>query len=178
MSSFWGLVSGVKSSLDEALSVAQSDLSEFARVIQTDTHDFFSKDGSAPAARGPDSDASVSDTPSEGRRRETLSNRRMKLRTSYSTYKEPVLGDDFEEWCSNFELDGEYLLESKEMLLSSEILEIHHALVPSSVSSAVFWQRYFYRVSQLNAEELKRQVNVLLFKAWCLHALIQFTGNN
>lgn len=62
----------------------------------------------------------------------------------------------FEEWCKTFDPE-EHKGEISELLVNvPEIRALYAKLVPSAVTHVLFWQRYFYRVHQLQQEEKKR----------------------
>lgn len=62
----------------------------------------------------------------------------------------------FEEWCKTFDPD-EHKGEISELLVNvPEIRALYAKLVPSAVTHVLFWQRYFYKVHQLQQEEKKR----------------------
>ncbi|XP_077193512.1 BSD domain-containing protein 1 isoform X9 [Paroedura picta] len=63
----------------------------------------------------------------------------------------------FEAWLSHFNLE-EKKKEISELLGSSpSIRSLYTKMVPVAVSHSEFWQRYFYRVHQLEQEEVRRE---------------------
>lgn len=67
--------------------------------------------------------------------------------------------DSFDEWRSTFDLDSKKG-EISELLVSvNELRSIYTKLVPSAVTHQDFWERYFYKVHQLEEDE-KRKANL------------------
>ncbi|XP_015263558.1 PREDICTED: BSD domain-containing protein 1 isoform X3 [Gekko japonicus] len=63
----------------------------------------------------------------------------------------------FEAWLSHFDLE-EKKKEISELLGSSpSIRSLYTKMVPVAVSHSEFWQRYFYKVHQLEQEEVRRE---------------------
>uniref|UniRef100_A0A672FP83 BSD domain-containing protein n=1 Tax=Salarias fasciatus TaxID=181472 RepID=A0A672FP83_SALFA len=64
--------------------------------------------------------------------------------------------EQFDNWLSSFSLD-EKQGEISELLVSSpSIRALYSKMVPAAVAHAEFWQRYFYKVFQLDQEEARR----------------------
>ncbi|XP_043997894.1 BSD domain-containing protein 1 isoform X1 [Gambusia affinis] len=64
--------------------------------------------------------------------------------------------EQFECWLSSFSLD-EKKGEISELLVNSpSIRALYTKMVPAAVSHSEFWQRYFYKVFQLDQEEARR----------------------
>ncbi|XP_041668289.1 BSD domain-containing protein 1 [Cheilinus undulatus] len=64
--------------------------------------------------------------------------------------------EKFENWLSNFSLE-EKKGEISELLVSSpSIRALYTKMVPAAVAHSEFWQRYFYKVFQLDQEEARR----------------------
>lgn len=63
----------------------------------------------------------------------------------------------FREWLEVFNLDDHKTKMSELLVQNPAVRAIYTQLVPTAVSHTVFWQRYFYRVFQLDAEERKRE---------------------
>ncbi|KAJ8289446.1 hypothetical protein GJAV_G00001400 [Gymnothorax javanicus] len=62
----------------------------------------------------------------------------------------------FEDWLRGFSLD-EKKGEISELLVNSpSIRSLYTKMVPAAVAHSEFWQRYFYRVHQLDQEEARR----------------------
>ncbi|XP_014842918.1 PREDICTED: BSD domain-containing protein 1 [Poecilia mexicana] len=66
--------------------------------------------------------------------------------------------EQFDCWLSSFSLD-EKKGEISELLVNSpSIRALYTKMVPAAVSHSEFWQRYFYKVFQLDQEEARRRV--------------------
>ncbi|XP_014915909.1 BSD domain-containing protein 1 [Poecilia latipinna] len=66
--------------------------------------------------------------------------------------------EQFDCWLSSFSLD-EKKGEISELLVNSpSIRALYTKMVPAAVSHSEFWQRYFYKVFQLDQEEARRMV--------------------
>ncbi|XP_076841799.1 BSD domain-containing protein 1 isoform X2 [Brachyhypopomus gauderio] len=64
--------------------------------------------------------------------------------------------EQFDAWLSSFSLE-ERKAEISELLVSSpSIRALYTKMVPAAVAHGEFWQRYFYRVFQLDQEEARR----------------------
>uniref|UniRef100_H3CU42 BSD domain containing 1 n=1 Tax=Tetraodon nigroviridis TaxID=99883 RepID=H3CU42_TETNG len=64
--------------------------------------------------------------------------------------------EQFENWLSTFRLE-EMKGEISELLVNSpSIRALYTKMVPAAVSHSEFWQRYFYKVFQLDQEEARR----------------------
>ncbi|XP_017319562.1 BSD domain-containing protein 1 isoform X2 [Ictalurus punctatus] len=64
--------------------------------------------------------------------------------------------EQFDAWLSSFSLE-EKKAEISELLVNSpSIRALYTKMVPAAVAHSEFWQRYFYRVFQLDQEEAKR----------------------
>ncbi|XP_068748602.1 BSD domain-containing protein 1-like [Montipora capricornis] len=62
----------------------------------------------------------------------------------------------YEEWCKTFDPE-QCKGEISELLVNvPEVRALYAKLVPSAVSHVLFWQRYFYKVHQLEQEEKRR----------------------
>lgn len=62
----------------------------------------------------------------------------------------------YEEWCKAFDPE-QHKREISELLVNvPEVRALYARLVPSAVTHVLFWQRYFYKVHQLEQEEKKR----------------------
>ncbi|CAG5119843.1 unnamed protein product, partial [Candidula unifasciata] len=76
-----------------------------------------------------------------------------------STYMDPPDGppEQFQMWLQSFNID-QHKGEISELLVSKvEVRALYTRLVPSEVSHAEFWQRYFYRVHKLDCDEARKQ---------------------
>lgn len=63
----------------------------------------------------------------------------------------------FEAWLSQFSLE-ENKAEISELLVNSpSIRSLYTKMVPAAVAHSEFWQRYFYKVYQLEQEEVRRE---------------------
>ncbi|CAF99045.1 unnamed protein product, partial [Tetraodon nigroviridis] len=72
----------------------------------------------------------------------------------YDSSKGPP--EQFENWLSTFRLE-EMKGEISELLVNSpSIRALYTKMVPAAVSHSEFWQRYFYKVFQLDQEEARR----------------------
>ncbi len=65
--------------------------------------------------------------------------------------------EKFEEFINHFDLEGNKGVISELLVSNVEVRSIYTKLVPSTVSHVDFWQRYFYKVEQLNEDEMRRQ---------------------
>uniref|UniRef100_A0A3B1JSU0 BSD domain containing 1 n=1 Tax=Astyanax mexicanus TaxID=7994 RepID=A0A3B1JSU0_ASTMX len=66
--------------------------------------------------------------------------------------------EQFDTWLSNFSLE-EKKAEISELLVNSpSIRALYTKMVPAAVAHSEFWQRYFYKVFQLDQEEARRVV--------------------
>ncbi|BFZ16757.1 hypothetical protein BsWGS_19796 [Bradybaena similaris] len=75
-----------------------------------------------------------------------------------STYMDPPDGppEQYNKWLQSFEID-QHKGEISELLVSKvEVRALYTKLVPSEVSHAEFWQRYFYRVHKLDCDEARK----------------------
>ncbi|XP_059140222.1 BSD domain-containing protein 1-like isoform X3 [Physella acuta] len=76
-----------------------------------------------------------------------------------STYIDPPEGppEQYIMWLESFNVD-EHKGEISELLVSKvEVRALYTRLVPGEVSHAEFWQRYFYKVHQLQCDEARKQ---------------------
>ncbi|OWF48621.1 BSD domain-containing protein 1 [Mizuhopecten yessoensis] len=74
------------------------------------------------------------------------------------TYCNKPSGDPeaFQEWVKTFSMD-EVKGDVSELLVSKvEVRALYTKLVPSEISHADFWQRYFYKVNQLHLDEARK----------------------
>ncbi|GFO37107.1 BSD domain-containing protein 1 [Plakobranchus ocellatus] len=81
------------------------------------------------------------------------------LQLDASTYMDPPRGapEQYSMWLESFSLE-QHKGEISELLVSKvEVRALYTKLVPSEVSNADFWQRYFYRVHQLQCDEARKQ---------------------
>ncbi|RUS69150.1 hypothetical protein EGW08_023089 [Elysia chlorotica] len=81
------------------------------------------------------------------------------LQLDAGTYMDPPRGapEQYSMWLESFSLD-QHKGEISELLVSKvEVRALYTKLVPSEVSNADFWQRYFYRVHQLQCDEARKQ---------------------
>ncbi|XP_069997249.1 BSD domain-containing protein 1 isoform X9 [Penaeus vannamei] len=63
----------------------------------------------------------------------------------------------YETWVETFDLEARQT-ELSDLLVNNQPLRHHYTtLVPAQVSHVVFWHRYFYKVSRLEAAEARRQ---------------------
>ncbi|KAJ3159792.1 hypothetical protein HDU86_001444 [Geranomyces michiganensis] len=81
------------------------------------------------------------------------------LRTDAATYAAPAIDDArFQTFAAAFEIgDKEKAQIAKILEETPEVRDILQRLVPSEISYATFWQRYFFRVSELEREEETRK---------------------
>ncbi|CAL1531096.1 unnamed protein product [Lymnaea stagnalis] len=81
------------------------------------------------------------------------------LQLDASTYMDTPHGppEQYSMWLESFNMD-QHKGEISELLVSKvEVRALYTKLVPSDVSHAEFWQRYFYRVHQLQCDEARKQ---------------------
>uniref|UniRef100_UPI00398E6329 BSD domain-containing protein 1-like isoform X2 n=1 Tax=Pristiophorus japonicus TaxID=55135 RepID=UPI00398E6329 len=64
--------------------------------------------------------------------------------------------EQYNFWLSSFNLEDEKCAISELLVNSPPIRDLYAQLVPSEVTHADFWCRYFYRVNQLHQEEARR----------------------
>ncbi|KAK6991146.1 BSD domain-containing protein 1-like isoform X3 [Biomphalaria glabrata] len=75
------------------------------------------------------------------------------------TYMDPPKGppEQYNMWLESFDMD-KHKGEISELLVSKvEVRALYTRMVPGEVSHAEFWQRYFYRVHQLECDEARKQ---------------------
>nr|XP_060640108.1 BSD domain-containing protein 1 isoform X1 [Anolis sagrei ordinatus] len=63
----------------------------------------------------------------------------------------------FEAWLSHFNLEEKKGEISDLLVNSPSIRSLYSKMVPAAVSHSEFWQRYFYKVHQLEQEEVRRE---------------------
>ncbi|KAG7458082.1 hypothetical protein MATL_G00234400 [Megalops atlanticus] len=66
--------------------------------------------------------------------------------------------EQFEAWFSTFSLEEKKEEISELMTSSPSIRALYNKMVPAAVSHSEFWQRYFYKVFQVEQEEARRVV--------------------
>ncbi|XP_078069826.1 BSD domain-containing protein 1-like [Mustelus asterias] len=101
---------------------------------------------------------------------ETIKDAQMRISESYDGFKvrlgnlqtDPATyssrpDDQFNFWLLTFSLEDENCAISDLLVNSPPIRDLYAKLVPSEVTHADFWCRYFYRVHQLHQEESRRQ---------------------
>ncbi|XP_034714437.1 BSD domain-containing protein 1 [Etheostoma cragini] len=64
--------------------------------------------------------------------------------------------EQFDNWLSNFSLEDKKGEISELLVNSPSIRALYTKMVPVAVAHSEFWQRYFYRVFQLDQEEARR----------------------
>uniref|UniRef100_A0A1A8K7D0 BSD domain containing 1 n=1 Tax=Nothobranchius kuhntae TaxID=321403 RepID=A0A1A8K7D0_NOTKU len=64
--------------------------------------------------------------------------------------------EQFDNWLSGFSLEDKKGEISELLVNSPSIRSLYTKMVPAAVSHSEFWQRYFYKVFQLNQEEARR----------------------
>ncbi|KAM8916055.1 BSD domain-containing protein 1 isoform 2-T2 [Spinachia spinachia] len=64
--------------------------------------------------------------------------------------------EQFDNWLSRFSLEDTKGDISELLVTSPSIRALYTKMVPAAVTHSEFWQRYFYRVFQLNQEEARR----------------------
>lgn len=62
----------------------------------------------------------------------------------------------FEAWLSQFDLESKKMETSELLLTSPSVRALYTKMVPAAVSHTEFWQRYFYKLYQLEQEEARR----------------------
>ncbi|XP_033736699.1 BSD domain-containing protein 1-like [Pecten maximus] len=74
------------------------------------------------------------------------------------TYCNKPSGDPetFQEWVKTFSMDGVKGDVSELLVSKVEVRALYTKLVPSEISHADFWQRYFYKVNQLHLDEARK----------------------
>ncbi|XP_049596493.1 BSD domain-containing protein 1 isoform X2 [Syngnathus scovelli] len=66
--------------------------------------------------------------------------------------------EQFDNWLSNFSMEDKKGELSELLVGSPSIRALYTKMVPAAVSHSEFWQRYFYKVFQLDQEEARRLV--------------------
>uniref|UniRef100_A0AAQ4S7Y7 BSD domain containing 1 n=1 Tax=Gasterosteus aculeatus aculeatus TaxID=481459 RepID=A0AAQ4S7Y7_GASAC len=64
--------------------------------------------------------------------------------------------EQFDNWLSRFSLEDTKTEISELLVTSPSIRALYTKMVPAAVTHSEFWQRYFYRVFQLDQEEARR----------------------
>ncbi|XP_034530968.1 BSD domain-containing protein 1 [Notolabrus celidotus] len=64
--------------------------------------------------------------------------------------------EKFENWLSTFSLEDNKRQISELLVNSPSIRALYNKMVPAAVAHSEFWQRYFYKVFQLDQEESRR----------------------
>ncbi|XP_047197661.1 BSD domain-containing protein 1 isoform X1 [Hippoglossus stenolepis] len=64
--------------------------------------------------------------------------------------------EQFDNWLSSFSLEDKKGEISEHLVNSPSIRSLYTKMVPAAVSHSEFWQRYFYKVFQLDQEEARR----------------------
>ncbi|XP_063168263.1 BSD domain-containing protein 1 isoform X7 [Candoia aspera] len=129
----------VKEKSTEALEFMKRDLTEFTQVVQHDTACTIAATASVV--------------------KEKLAARLYSLQSDPATYCNEPDGPPelFEAWLLHFSLE-EKKGEISELLGNSpSIRSLYSKMVPVAVSHLEFWQRYFYKVHQLEQEEVRRE---------------------
>ncbi|XP_032484753.1 BSD domain-containing protein 1 isoform X6 [Phocoena sinus] len=128
----------VKEKSSEALEFMKRDLTEFTQVVQHDTACTIAATASVV--------------------KEKLAARLYSLQSDPATYCNEPDGplELFDTWLSQFCLE-EKKGEISELLVGSpSIRALYTKMVPAAVSHSEFWQRYFYKVHQLEQEQARR----------------------
>ncbi|XP_061157762.1 BSD domain-containing protein 1 isoform X3 [Syngnathus typhle] len=66
--------------------------------------------------------------------------------------------EQFDNWLSNFSMEDKKSEISELLVGSPSIRALYTKMVPAAVAHSEFWQRYFYKVFQLDQEEARRLV--------------------
>ncbi|XP_037097730.1 BSD domain-containing protein 1 isoform X3 [Syngnathus acus] len=66
--------------------------------------------------------------------------------------------EQFDNWLSNFSMEDKKSEISELLVSSPSIRALYTKMVPAAVAHSEFWQRYFYKVFQLDQEEARRLV--------------------
>ncbi|XP_067678803.1 BSD domain-containing protein 1-like isoform X2 [Haliotis asinina] len=64
---------------------------------------------------------------------------------------------EFQEWLKTFNLEEQKGAISELLVVKVEVRALYTKLVPSELSHSEFWQRYFYKVFQLQQDEARKQ---------------------
>jgi len=93
------------------------------------------------------------------------------IQTEVGTYCNEPEGpsQEFEEWRNNFDFDSKRTEMSELLVKIPEIRAIYSRLVPSVISHATFWQRYFYKINQFELGEERRAALVARAETASLH---------
>lgn len=68
----------------------------------------------------------------------------------------PVSSEKFAEWLKTFDMENQKGDISELLVSNAEIRALYTNLVPTMVSHTEFWQRYFYKVHQLQQDEARK----------------------
>eukprot|EP00455_Lapot_gusevi_P002098 TRINITY_DN10810_c0_g1_i1.p1 TRINITY_DN10810_c0_g1~~TRINITY_DN10810_c0_g1_i1.p1 ORF type:complete len:476 (-),score=151.44 TRINITY_DN10810_c0_g1_i1:77-1504(-) len=73
--------------------------------------------------------------------------------------QEPRNKEDFEKFSENFDFTALEVLRKARSILDTNdtVRSFYNTLVPDEVEAEVFWCRYFYRICELQQEEMQRQ---------------------
>lgn len=148
------LVNSTAATLREKLNI--EDDKSTANVVKRSVSDFLDTVSNALVVqREEDEDQAIIIKNSEPVILSRLELQLLLLQKDANTYlEEPSDLDDYQAWLATFDLDSRRK-ELTELLVSkAELRTLYNDMVPSQVSHAVFWNRYFYHVHRiLEAEE-------------------------
>lgn len=181
-----GLLQAAKEKSASALEVVKQDISEFTSVMHCDTESFahnmkskLTQENATAAAinvkhgmtsllggisraliipyddEADDEAITVSSTQHIFDRSKA---RLHAIQIDQGTYCDEPTGSpsEYEKWCSTFDLDSKKGDISELLVANVEVRAVYTKMVPSSVSHADFWRRYFYKVYQLEQDEARR----------------------
>lgn len=159
--SLWGLLDSVKKHSQTIINIYKEDLQEFTATLKDDTTELIKNLGKNATEEG---QTPVQDLKADGSSAEdenvVLSRREKRLRALQTQTKnytdDPSDEEDFKKWCDGFDLSAR-TEEISQLLASNDTLRALHADLLPSVGYPMFWQRYYYRVEQLNKEDKRRK---------------------
>ena len=64
--------------------------------------------------------------------------------------------EKYEEWLKSFDMNTKKGEVSELLVSQVEVRGLYTRLVPSEISHADFWRRYFYKVNQLQIDEARK----------------------
>ncbi|GLD69483.1 BSD domain-containing protein 1 [Lates japonicus] len=154
----------VKEKSSEALEFLKRDLTEFSTVVQHDTA--CSIVATATAVRNKLAVEGSSETTEKVKKSlsrttevyDSSKARLYSLQADPATYCNEPDGppEQFDNWLSSFSLEDKKGEISELLVNSPSIRALYTKMVPAAVAHSEFWQRYFYKVFQLDQEEARR----------------------
>ncbi|XP_046854401.1 BSD domain-containing protein 1-like [Xenia sp. Carnegie-2017] len=84
----------------------------------------------------------------------------LELQTNPDTYRCEPKDDQYKKWCENFHLDSKKGEISELLVNNHDVRRLYTSFVPSEQSHSTFWQRYFYKVHEIQMES-KRLADIV-----------------